>query len=501
MTFSAVLTDYLGVGLAANRPATPAIAPTALALYLATDTGVLSAWNNGTSTWITVTTSSTTLTAMLDAAIGNTQGDILYRSGTVWTALAPGTSGQVLQTGGPGADPAWVTGSGGGRAPYTGVVATRCGVPTDIFTDSTGVGGSTMSRTYHYALDNISSLQVGYAAWVPQVANTDALPTHNCTMTGSVEYPAGVMHQLTWGGNATATVTPGQTVLSDPLAVTIPLGAKFFLRRYITGASVAYYNATTAIQNTLTLGFTSQQIADDANGDAISYGGADQTMSGTITSTDSNGFAPPCAIVATTTIPSVALIGDSITNGFRDTVQANQGLCGIMSRAISTRCGTINMGTNGDTALGFVTGTNSARRQALAQYCSHVNCEYGINDLLAGQTAAQLQANLQTIWGMFSGKPMYQTTITPNTTSTDSWATTANQTAFAASAARISVNTFIRTVPSPLAGIFDVCTTYESSLNSGLWAAPSVSVDGVHPTAAGYELISTTGVINPAVFV
>lgn len=51
--------------------------------------------------------SSTTVTAILDAALGSTQGDVLYRSGSAWTVLAPGTSGQVLATGGAAANPSW----------------------------------------------------------------------------------------------------------------------------------------------------------------------------------------------------------------------------------------------------------------------------------------------------------------------------------------------------------------------------------------------------------
>ncbi len=41
------------------------------------------------------------------------RGDILYRNAAVWTRLPAGTSGQVLQTNGAGADPSWVTASGG----------------------------------------------------------------------------------------------------------------------------------------------------------------------------------------------------------------------------------------------------------------------------------------------------------------------------------------------------------------------------------------------------
>jgi hypothetical protein len=47
-----LVTDYLGRGLAAARPTSVAIAANALALYEATDTGVLSLWNG--TIWIAI---------------------------------------------------------------------------------------------------------------------------------------------------------------------------------------------------------------------------------------------------------------------------------------------------------------------------------------------------------------------------------------------------------------------------------------------------------------
>ncbi len=51
-----------------------------------------------------------------DEAISTTdtleQGDILYYDGSAWRKLAPGTAGQLLQTGGSGANPSWVSASG-----------------------------------------------------------------------------------------------------------------------------------------------------------------------------------------------------------------------------------------------------------------------------------------------------------------------------------------------------------------------------------------------------
>lgn len=51
--------------------------------------------------------SANTLTAILDHILGNTQGSIIYRDGSGWTVLGPGTAGQVAKTGGAAANPSW----------------------------------------------------------------------------------------------------------------------------------------------------------------------------------------------------------------------------------------------------------------------------------------------------------------------------------------------------------------------------------------------------------
>ena len=50
----------------------------------------------------------TTIGAILDT-IGAAEGTLLYRDATAWLALAPGTAGQVLKSGGTGAAPSWVS--------------------------------------------------------------------------------------------------------------------------------------------------------------------------------------------------------------------------------------------------------------------------------------------------------------------------------------------------------------------------------------------------------
>lgn len=57
--------------------------------------------------------SANSVTSVLDT-IGSTQGMILYRGASAWSALATGTSGQFLKTQGAGANPVWAAASGGG---------------------------------------------------------------------------------------------------------------------------------------------------------------------------------------------------------------------------------------------------------------------------------------------------------------------------------------------------------------------------------------------------
>lgn len=58
-------------------------------------------------------TEEVTLSQLLDWVGSAAQGDILYRGSTGWAKLAAGTSGQVLQTQGAGANPQWVTPASG----------------------------------------------------------------------------------------------------------------------------------------------------------------------------------------------------------------------------------------------------------------------------------------------------------------------------------------------------------------------------------------------------
>lgn len=93
--------------------------PTTPQLSLAPVAGASVIGNAGTASAAPV---AEPMTTMLDAMVGTyAQGDVLVRNATGWVALAPGTSGQVLATGGTSANAAWASTLPAG---FTGVTPT-----------------------------------------------------------------------------------------------------------------------------------------------------------------------------------------------------------------------------------------------------------------------------------------------------------------------------------------------------------------------------------------
>lgn len=84
------------------------------------------------------------VSALLDSVFSNTQGSLLYRGGSAWAALPPGTNGYFLETQGAGANPLWVA-AGGGVGTITGVTA------------GTGLTGGGTSGTVTVSLATIAN--------------------------------------------------------------------------------------------------------------------------------------------------------------------------------------------------------------------------------------------------------------------------------------------------------------------------------------------------------
>lgn len=278
---STFITDYLGRGLAANRPTTPPVGA-ALAFWDSTDSTTVSYWNG--SAWVAlsaatvtsitagaglsggaITTSgtialaaiaadnvlanatsgsaipvATTVSALIDAAIGSTQGDILYRSGAAWTVLAPGTSGQVLQSGGAAANPSWASGSvgsvtsvgsgtglTGGPITTTGALSLAAIASHDVLSNITSGSAApianTLSDTIDAAIGNVQGdiLYRNASGWVVLAPGT----------SGQVLQSGGAASNPSWtaaGGAGTVTsVSAGAGLSGGPITTTGSLVANW----------------------------------------------------------------------------------------------------------------------------------------------------------------------------------------------------------------------------------------------------------------------------------
>ena len=352
-----------------------------------------------------------------------------------------------------------------------GYVATRLAVP-----DSSQANTQPwMVRTGHIATDSMSLIRLAWANWYAH----EQIPGANMlTLTASVEYPAGVFTRVKFRGGETGSASAGSTLWSDDLPVNIPLGARFWTRAFFRNSS-----------NLLALG---PSLCNALFGDAIVQNGTDQTMGGTIVS-NANFLMPPCAIVGATSKRSVVIIGDSRTAGVGDNFQAANGGWGEMRSGLAQYAG-VNCGISGTSAAQYLASAGPLRAELIG-YCTDVVDAYGVNDIFVfGRSNAQLKADQAAIRALYPTKRFFVTTLDPETTSTDNWATLVNQTPRAQEAVRVAYNTDVRANALGSTGFFECAAVSESSLNSGLFkvdgTAFKYTADGTHQSSFCYRLYS-----------
>lgn len=147
--------------------------------------------DNGTATNLTISsmvadlaiadggTGQSTATAAFDAlAPTTTQGDIIYHDGTDNVRLAAGTAGQVLETGGAGANPAWANAIN--VAPLTSDLTTA----STAFVDATGCSFTGAANTtylvelYGTFQSSATTTGIGVGLKIPSGAITGAAFVH-----------------------------------------------------------------------------------------------------------------------------------------------------------------------------------------------------------------------------------------------------------------------------------------------------------------------------------
>jgi len=362
----------------------------------------------------------------------------------------------------------------GAGIPRLGVVATRAGV--NAF-QTWGTAKQFMSRSSYVALDNITELKLLFSNWCA-AADTETAGSLPATVYASIEYPIGtILATVTFGGSAAGTMPAGGDVMSDSVAVAMPMYARFAVRCFLDAPGGAPYSQQDGV-NYLSSGI-----------DACNFGTTATNVVNSMTAiSNSNGglHYKPTAVLGVTGQKCVALYGDSRVYGIQDYVDGMHGSIGELQRALVPAVATFQLSTPGATlqAAAASAAGHAKRRALIAAYCSHVASNLGINDQ-STRSAAQMTADISTL-ALGLGKPYWHCTLPPGTvTSTDSFVTVANQTASGSNSTRVAFNGSIRAGGAQIAGYFEIADVVESARDSGKWKADGATAnlytsDGLH---------------------
>lgn len=413
-------------------------------------------------------------------------------------------------------NPTAVVAAGGGIPYKPQLVTTRCGINIGI-TNNNSSGGSAgwdiriESRIKMYVgPQSITQIQIGFMGWYYPATQGEAAIGNDYNAEAAIETLAGAFEEVTWPNNIVSgssnftTVGNNSTlVLSNPANVTpIAAGSSCWLRQGVFVPSSTYFLPE---NGSISITTGDAGVVSPSSQSQIPTSGALSTPSG------GQGSFPPGVLVLgvpSAPHPSVMYFGDSIAYGANDTTAPDSlGSSGYIQRGLeavgpnSYPLPNFKYAFPGQELLQYSLAS-IPRGMNLVQYMTHIIMQLGTNDIaVAGQTAAQLEANItsfctwaKSIIGPY-GKPpkIYVVKLLPRTTSTNSWATAANQTpvaGFTIGGARDQYNTWLSTQVGLglIDGVIDPNTVCEDQVNHGVWVTNGTAnyptTDGIHPTSA-----------------
>lgn len=363
------------------------------------------------------------------------------------------------------------------------------------------VGGDTTTRVesrYEFTVGpECSDLVLAFANFKIGSGTGEADGANAITVKAAIETDAAAgtisqsaaFYPLFFDGSLSRLVQPGAySVLTDALGLDLAAGATAWVR---TAAEITA-GEFVPVGFGAHQGGSAEQAYKNSNAGAQIYatGGLAAGASG---STISYGYGPLAVLGRPKyAYPGVAIWGDSIPDGQGDDAAGdglgNRGYAGRGLYAADVPY--IKITRASDTPAQNKRST-SWRKRAMLQYSTHVIVTEGINQLIPTATDVQL-AYLTDIWLSCKrrGLKVYQTLISCQTSSTDSWATTANQTingTFAANRATVNAGIVAAYQAGLIDGYLDPGSVWEDPSNPGKFI-PSATTDGTHPTAAYHIL-------------
>lgn len=365
-------------------------------------------------------------------------------------------------------------------------------------TNSTGAAGlsdGTQTKvTYkirHKALASAHSIELHYAN-TKNVAGVETDGDNDITITASIDYPSGTIHPAyNSNGGRSVTIPPGGFGKLE-----VPISIK---------AGDYFYEWVCVTVSSLGQKWPMYAFRDTADGKIV---GTDNTLTGGTIDGAYSRVYQASAIVGVHEEGygrAFAIIGDSIGAGFNDLVNASYLAQALTAAGIPY----INLSMGSDQPGKWAANATRRRRTPFLQYATHAICEEGINGIGTTWTNAKLfQEQCWDFLNTYYPGRVWQTTIGPQVTTTDSYATTANQTVTANEAVRVQLSDYIRTAPATtptgkgIAGYFETADVMESTRNSGKWKADGTANkwtnDGTHPSPYAHTQTATSAALAPA---
>jgi len=342
-------------------------------------------------------------------------------------------------------------------------------------------------RIAEYATATATNLRVKFPDSEEEFAGPNPI-----TVKCSLEDSSGNIYPVWWSGQRTITLTPGCAFPeSDPTGLNVTKGAEIFVRTYIVPSSGGSWIGGEVFNNSV------------FPGEGVQYGSDQTGAGGALPSPSANlgyGYMPVGVFgnVSPQTV-FIGVVGDSetkfsmATNGGYD----NDIFVNAFGPNLGENYPHVSVGQSGESfdgnSLGFFYNQNRILRTQLLQGVTDVIIEYAVVHLNTATATAESDLTNFATQLTNMGIRVHMCTILPQTSSTDGWTTTTNQTPLGQEAERIALNNWIRSRPAPFSNYFETANTCETSQNSGLWI-PGYTVDGLHPDATGLA-VETTAIL------
>lgn len=299
-----------------------------------------------------------------------------------------------------------------------------------------------MARTHHMAKGTSGDTIVGLkVAYTNVYGITEAAIANDISVAGAIEYPVGTTppaaNQIKFSGVATGTMPSGVKTLlmSDYIKLDTPIpltqaGTLFKVRSWLAcgaGGSLPsctgkewseYYNYTTTVGSTLNNTMAASSVLDTPV----------NSIQGT--SLNSSQVVGPVLLIGVTNTGATILVGDSRSQPSNGDWPTDSKLySGELERIWDRNGPTLNLSSFGDQMGAYPQSTNSALRRSLYQYGENIAMGLGINDMPAGSVSSW-EGRVTTVRALteFTGRKVYWNTMSPNTSSSDYWTSSANQT-------------------------------------------------------------------------